>query len=193
MFFSSPHWVPARSPRGSLIGLDHARACGPGQHSAGTPSPRRYFSISRRMAAWQHAGKPVPFPPFSGYCNKSHRGRSVQTASEQMIEQQVRAWDVLEERVLRVLREVPRERFVPPEQRYRAYADVEVPLPCGQHMLRPSVTGRLLQGLAPRAGESVLEIGAGTGFITPCLPAMGGEVPPPQIFPELAQLPRPNL
>jgi len=67
----------------------------------------------------------------------------VQTAyaREQMIEQQVRAWDVLDERVLAVLRKVPRELFVPQAQRYRAYADAEVPLARGQHMLRPSVFG----------------------------------------------------
>src|SRR5882762_54003 len=80
---------------------------------------------------------------------------------EQMIEQQVRAWDVLDARVLEVMRRVPRELFVPPEQRYRAYADAEVPLARGQHMLRPSVAGRLLQALLPEAGEAVLEIGAG--------------------------------
>jgi protein-L-isoaspartate(D-aspartate) O-methyltransferase len=115
------------------------------------------------------------------------------SAREQMIEQQVRCWDVLEERVLNVMREVPREQFVPPEQRYRAYADVEVPLPCAQHMLRPSVTGRLLQALAPGPGEPVLEIGAGTGFITACLRAMGGAVRSLEIFPELAQAARRNL
>ncbi|MGB9330561.1 MAG: hypothetical protein WCB10_07310, partial [Steroidobacteraceae bacterium] len=67
----------------------------------------------------------------------------MQTADirEQMVEQQVRAWDVLDERVLNVMRQVPRELFVPDGQRYRAYADVEVPLGQGQHMLRPSVTG----------------------------------------------------
>ena len=61
---------------------------------------------------------------------------------EQMIEQQVRAWDVLDERVLAVLRQVPRELFTPDTQRYVAYADVEVPLAQGQHMLRPSVVAR---------------------------------------------------
>ena len=74
---------------------------------------------------------------------------------EQMIEQQVRAWDVLDGRVLEVMRRVPRELFVPPEQRYRAYADVEVPLARGQHMLRPSVAGRLLQALLPEAGTDI--------------------------------------
>jgi protein-L-isoaspartate(D-aspartate) O-methyltransferase len=114
-------------------------------------------------------------------------------AREQMIEQQVRAWDVLEERVLDVMRQVPRELFVPQEQRYRAYADVEVPLARGQHMLRPSVAGRLLQALLPQPGEAVLEIGAGTGFVTACLRAMAAQVRSLEIFPELADAARGNL
>ena len=114
-------------------------------------------------------------------------------AREQMIEQQVRAWDVLEERVLDVMRLVPRELFVPQGQRYRAYADVEVPLARAQHMLRPSVAGRLLQALLPQPGEAVLEIGAGTGFVTACLRAMAAQVRSLEIFPELADAARGNL
>jgi protein-L-isoaspartate(D-aspartate) O-methyltransferase len=114
-------------------------------------------------------------------------------AREQMIEQQVRAWDVLEARVLEVMRQVPRELFVPQGQRYRAYADVEVPLARGQHMLRPSVAGRLLQALLPQPGEAVLEIGAGTGFVTACLRAMAAQVRSLEIFPELAEAARRNL
>ena len=114
-------------------------------------------------------------------------------AREQMIEQQVRAWDVLDARVLEVMRRVPRELFVPSEQRYRAYADVEVPLARGQHMLRPSVAGRLLQALLPEAGEAVLQIGAGSGFVTACLRAMAQQVRSLEIFPELADAARHNL
>src|SRR5256885_1623483 len=98
---------------------------------------------------------------------------------EQMIEQQVRAWDVLDARVLEVMRQVPRELFVPHGQRYRAYADVEVPLAHAQHMLRPSVAGRLLQALLPGTGEAVLQIGAGTGFVTAGLRAMAAQGGPP--------------
>jgi protein-L-isoaspartate(D-aspartate) O-methyltransferase len=112
---------------------------------------------------------------------------------EQMIEQQVRAWDVLDERVLNVLRRVPRELFVPAAQRYRAYADVEVPLARAQHMLRPSVAGRLLQALLPQLSEEVLEIGAGSGFISACLRAMSAHVTTLEIFPELADEARRNL
>ena len=112
---------------------------------------------------------------------------------EQMIEQQVRAWDVLDAHVLTVMREVPRELFVPAEHGYLAYADVEVPLPCEQRMLRPSVAGRLLQALLPEATEPVLEIGTGTGFLTACLRAMATRVRSLEVFAELADAARRNL
>jgi protein-L-isoaspartate(D-aspartate) O-methyltransferase len=114
-------------------------------------------------------------------------------AREQMIEQQVRAWDVLDERVLGIFRKVPRDHFAPAEQRYMAYMDLEVPLPKGQHMLRPSVAGRLLQALELTGTERVLEIGAGSGFITACLAAVSAHVESIEIFPELAELARSNL
>src|ERR1700728_5168014 len=94
-------------------------------------------------------------------------------AREQMVEQQVRAWDVLDVRVLSILRQVPRE--------------------CGQHMLRPSVVGRLLQALQLTPGERVLEVGAGSGFISACLRAAGTRVRTLEIFPELAALASTNL
>jgi protein-L-isoaspartate(D-aspartate) O-methyltransferase len=114
-------------------------------------------------------------------------------AREQMIEQQVRAWEVLDERVLGIFRKVPREHFVPAEHRYLAFADLEVPLPKGQHMLRPSVAGRLLQALELTGTERVLEIGAGSGFITACLAAVSAHVESIEIFPELATLAQSNL
>ena len=112
---------------------------------------------------------------------------------EQMIEQQVRAWDVLDERVLDAMRRVPRELFVPLAQRYCAYADAEVPLARGQHMLRPSVVGRLLQALLPHGDEQVLEVGAGSGFVTACLRVMATHVRSLEVFPELADGARRNL
>jgi len=114
-------------------------------------------------------------------------------AREQMIEQQVRAWEVLDGRVLEIFRKVPREHFVPAEHRYLAFADLEVPLPHGQHMLRPSVAGRLLQALALTGTERVLEIGAGSGFLTACLAAVSAHVESIEIFPELAALAQSNL
>lgn len=114
-------------------------------------------------------------------------------AREQMIEQQVRAWHTLNEDVLALLRAVPRELFVPAGQRFRAFADAEVPLPQGQHMLRPSVVGRLLQALAPRSGDRALEIGAGSGFVTACLATACRQVRSVEIFPDLADMARANL
>ncbi|MGH8210819.1 MAG: protein-L-isoaspartate O-methyltransferase family protein [Steroidobacteraceae bacterium] len=112
---------------------------------------------------------------------------------EQMIEQQVRAWDVLDGRVLQIFRKVPREQFTPEQQRFRAYADAEVPLAHGQHMLRPSVAGRLLQALQLTGSEHVLEIGAGSGFITACLRTVAARVRSLEIFPGLALMARRNL
>jgi len=114
-------------------------------------------------------------------------------AREQMVEQQVRAWEVLDERVLDVMRHVPRELFTPPAQRYRAYADVEVPLARGQHMLRPSVVGRLLQALLPAGAEPALEVGSGSGFVTACLRGLTSQVRSLEVFPELADEARRNL
>jgi protein-L-isoaspartate(D-aspartate) O-methyltransferase len=114
-------------------------------------------------------------------------------AREQMIEQQVRAWSVLDERVLAVLREVPRELFVPQDQKFLAFADAEVPLPQGQRMLRPSVVGRLLQALAVQSTDRVFEVGAGSGFVTACLAASSKQVRAVEYFPELAQLSQGNL
>jgi protein-L-isoaspartate(D-aspartate) O-methyltransferase len=116
-----------------------------------------------------------------------------EVAREQMIEQQVRAWDVLDERVLETLRKVPRERFVPAEQRFLAFADAEVPLPYGQRMLRPSVVGRLLQALALTGEERVLEVGSGTGYVTACLATAGLAVRSVEIFPDLAEQAKQNL
>ena len=114
-------------------------------------------------------------------------------AREQMVEQQVRAWDVLDARVLETLRKVPRDAFVAQQHRFLAFADVEIPLPCGQHMLRPSVVGRLLQALALTGSERVLEVGTGSGFVTACLRAGGASVRSLEVFPELAELARRNV
>lgn len=112
---------------------------------------------------------------------------------EQMIEQQLRAWDVLDERVLEVFRKVPREHFVPPAHRFLACADLEIPLPEGQNMLRPSVAGRLLQSLELTGLDRVLEIGAGSGYLTACLAAASAHVQSLEIFPSLTALARSNL
>ncbi len=117
----------------------------------------------------------------------------IDAARQQMIDQQVRAWDVLDQRVLDVLGRVPRERFVPPAFRELAFADCAIPLPAGQAMLAPKVHGRILQALDVAAGESVLEVGAGSGYLSACLAALGGAVTSLEIRPELALLASTNL
>jgi protein-L-isoaspartate(D-aspartate) O-methyltransferase len=87
-------------------------------------------------------------------------------AREQMVTQQVRAWDVLDERVLDTLRRLPRERFVPQDYRDAAFADSSIPLGHGEHMLPPKVIGRILQALDLGERDSVLEVGTGSGYLT---------------------------
>lgn len=97
-------------------------------------------------------------------------------AREQMIDQQIRAWDVLQPRVLRILGEVPREHFVPEAYTRLAFADTEIPLPHGENMMAPKVEGRLLQALEIEPGDRILEVGTGSGFLTACLARLGEHV-----------------
>ena len=97
-------------------------------------------------------------------------------ARELMVEQQVRPWDVLDARVLDALSAIPRDAFVPAAHCTLAYADVGLPLGHGEAMMKPVVEGRMLQALDLHAGDEVLEIGTGSGFITACLGRLAREV-----------------
>lgn len=110
-----------------------------------------------------------------------------------MIGQQLRAWDVLDERVLDVMSTLPREQFVPPEWRMLAYADAELPLAPGHTLAPPKLQGRALQALLPRPDERVLEIGSGTGYLTACLAALAGRVTGVESNAALAATARANL
>src|SRR3954454_7656058 len=101
---------------------------------------------------------------------------NIELARHNMIEQQVRPWDVLDSRVLEVFSAIRREDFVPAAQRNLAFADVDLPLGHGEVMLRPVIEGRLLQAALPTRGESVLEVGTGSGFFTACLARLAGRV-----------------
>ncbi|HET9474489.1 MAG TPA: protein-L-isoaspartate O-methyltransferase [Steroidobacteraceae bacterium] len=114
-------------------------------------------------------------------------------ARAQMITQQVRAWDVLDPRVLDAMRRTPREFFVPERYAGIAFADADIPLAPGQHMLAPKIVGRLLQALAAAPGMRGLVVGCGTGFVPACLSAMGASVRAIEIRPELAQAAQRNL
>ncbi len=93
-----------------------------------------------------------------------------------MVEQQVRPWDVLDPRVLDVLHVLPREDFVPIEQRNLAYTDISLPLGHDEVMMKPILEGRLLQALDLNSQDDVLEIGTGSGFVTACLANLAREV-----------------
>ena len=98
------------------------------------------------------------------------------SARQQMVDQQVRTWDVFDADVLEAMSGIARERYVPDAFRHCAYADAEIPLPHGQCMLRPSLAGRILQAVDVRAGDRVLEIGTGTGYLTSCIARIAGSV-----------------
>lgn len=108
----------------------------------------------------------------------------IQYQRNQMVNQQLRAWDVLDRRVLAMVEALPRDQFVPPAYRQLAYADTQIPLAHGQVMMAPKVEGRMLQALDPQPDEDVLEIGSGSGFISACLAKLGGEVLSVDIFPD---------
>jgi protein-L-isoaspartate(D-aspartate) O-methyltransferase len=101
---------------------------------------------------------------------------NIDFARRQMIDQQVRAWTVLDPAVLDALSLVPREEFVPGAYQSLAFADTEIPLGHGEFMMTPTVEGRVLQALDLRANDHVLEIGTGSGFLTACLAKLAGTV-----------------
>ena len=118
-----------------------------------------------------------------------------------MIEQQIRPWDVLDLDVLALLHEVRREDFVPLAHKALAFVDMEIPLlpdtdraiRNGQSMLPPRVEARLLQDLAPKAHEKVLEVGAGSGYMAALLASRAQRVITLELHPELAHMARENL
>lgn len=114
-------------------------------------------------------------------------------ARELMVEQQVRPWDVLDMDVLEVIGRLPREAFVPEAQRALAYADLELPLGYGASMMKPVVEGRMLQALQLRPGDSVLEVGTGSGYASACLAALARDVVSLERVPELAAAARARL
>jgi protein-L-isoaspartate(D-aspartate) O-methyltransferase len=101
---------------------------------------------------------------------------NIEQARYNMIEQQIRPWDVLDPKVLEVLSRTPREHFVPQAYAHLAFADLEIPLGHGQAMMAPKVEGRLLQALEIQPNDVVLEVGTGSGYLTACLAALAGQV-----------------
>jgi len=102
-----------------------------------------------------------------------------------MVEQQIRPWEVLDNRVLSLLETIHREDFVPVRYRKLAFADISVPIDCGQAMMRPKIEARMLQALGLGEDDTVLEIGTGSGFVTACLAQLAKRVVSVEIFEEL--------
>ena len=104
-----------------------------------------------------------------------------------MVEQQIRTWEVLDQRVLDLLFRVRREEYVPQQYRALAFADLEIPIGHGEKMLAPRLEARMLQELALRPGDKILEVGTGSGFMTALLASLGGHVTSVDIIPEFTQ------
>lgn len=114
-----------------------------------------------------------------------------------MVEQQIRPWDVLDQRVLDVISRIPREHFVPAPYKTQAYIDTRIPLAefnaIIYTMMNPNVEGRLLQHLNIGSDDIVLEIGTGSGYLTACLAALGRNVDSVDINPDMTEMASTNL
>jgi protein-L-isoaspartate(D-aspartate) O-methyltransferase len=118
---------------------------------------------------------------------------NLEQARFNMIEQQIRPWDVLDADVLRLLSVVKREDFVPLAHKALAFADMEIPLGHGQCMLAPRVEARMLQDAAVQPTDTVLEIGTGSGYMAALLAHQAQRVVSLEINPALADMARANL
>ncbi|MES2116418.1 MAG: protein-L-isoaspartate O-methyltransferase [Pseudomonadota bacterium] len=118
---------------------------------------------------------------------------NIEQARFNMIEQQIRPWDVLDPDVLDLLVVVKRENFVPAAHKNLAFVDTEIPLPGGQCMFTPKLEARLLQELNVKKHENVLEVGSGSGYMAALLAHKGRHVTTVEILPELKALAEKNL
>jgi protein-L-isoaspartate(D-aspartate) O-methyltransferase len=118
---------------------------------------------------------------------------NLEQARTNMVEQQIRTWDVLDQEVLDLLYVVPREEFVPEKHRALAFSDLELPLGEGERMWQPKLEARVLQELALRKTDRVLEVGTGSGYLTALMAHRAAQVVSVEIKPALAAFGRANL
>ena len=118
---------------------------------------------------------------------------NLEQARTNMVEQQIRTWEVLDQDVLDLLYTVPREDFVPPSCRNLAFTDMEIPLGEGEKMWAPKMEARVLQELAPKRSDRVLEIGTGSGYFTALLAHRSAHVYSVEIRPALAAFGKANI
>ncbi len=104
-----------------------------------------------------------------------------------MVEQQIRPWEVLDQRVLDVMMAVPRHHFVAPQHQKVAYSDIAIPLPHGQEMMHPKIEGKLLQAVNVRPNEKVLEVGTGSGYLTALLAHLAFQVVSVELYEDLSR------
>lgn len=114
-------------------------------------------------------------------------------ARRQMVEQQIRTYEVSDPEVLAVFADVPREDFVRPGYHEFAFSDTRLPIGHGQHMMTPTVEGRMLQALALSPDDEVLEIGTGTGFTAACMARLARSIVSVDIFPDFIESAAGNL
>jgi len=119
--------------------------------------------------------------------------QNVEQARFNMIEQQIRPCEVLDGRVLELLKQVRREQFVPKELKGLAFADMEIPLGFGAYMWQPKLEARTVQELHLTRNDQVLEVGTGSGYLTALLSALAGHVTSVEIVPQLSATARQNL
>jgi protein-L-isoaspartate(D-aspartate) O-methyltransferase len=114
-------------------------------------------------------------------------------ARQRMADEQLRARDIADARVLDAMGRVPRELFVPPEHRAQAYSDSALPIGAGQTISQPYMVALICQNLALRGYERVLDVGTGSGYQAAVLAELAGDVHTIERVPELAELARKNL
>lgn len=119
--------------------------------------------------------------------------KNMEQARYNMVEQQIRPWDVLDLQVLDLLSKVKREQFVPPASRELAFMDIEIPLGHGASMWQPKLEARALQALKLKPRDRVLEIGSGSGYLTALISQLAEHVTSVEIVPELLAFAEKNL
>jgi protein-L-isoaspartate(D-aspartate) O-methyltransferase len=118
---------------------------------------------------------------------------NLEQARTNMVEQQIRTWEVLDQEVLDLLYVVPREEFVPPQHRALAFSDLELPIGEGERMWQPKLEGRVLQELTLKKSDRVLEVGTGSGYLTALMAHRAAHVYSVEIKPALAAFGRRNV
>lgn len=118
---------------------------------------------------------------------------NLELARNNMIEQQIRTWDVLDVRVLELLKKVKREQFVPAARQEMAFMDLEIPLGYGAFMWQPKLEARVVQALGLRGSDKVLEVGTGSGYLAALMSRLAAHVTSVEIVPDLCALATKNL